>query len=430
VNGVCQTAEAALKFNVAIPALAGKTITGARLRLYVTNPSATGQFQVFDLLRSWNESSTTWTQWTSGSPWTLAGANGSGDRGLVRGSFSNVSTTGYKEFPLNADGVKLVQAWLATTTPNNGLLIRPTTSSPCTNAADDLGFSSRETSNPPQLVLDYADSSAATTLKVMAYNVHKGRGTDGVYDVSRHARWINTIGSELVCMSEALGVVETNMQGAVNAATSRTWNKVSNYGLVTNNQQILTPYQIVRWDNLVYSSYACEKRGALHAEIRVNASLTVHMFCTHWDVTYSGCTSSASIRQAQSNQLKQWAATFTGGPRIILGDLNSSYNTAEVTSLASSTNGSYTNLWSKAVTEGKATAYPDNPVSHSTRTISFDADHIFFFPNGKSFTLTSATVPDMRVPNTATSVVDKIGTTDDKGVRPSDHNLKAVVITY
>jgi hypothetical protein len=39
-----------------------------------------------------------------------------------------------------------------------------------------------------------------------------------------------------------------------------------------------------------------------------------------------------------------------------------------------------------------------------------------------------AEVPDQRAPNTSSLVTVKIGTTDDAGVRPSDHNFMEVTL--
>jgi hypothetical protein len=156
-NGACALAETALRFDLSgLPA--GRTITDAKLKLYLTNTSVAGQFQVFSLKRNWSEAAASWRHWTAGSPWSSPGGNYvPDDRGRVpRASFSGTpSTTGYALFPLNSDGIRQVQEWADGLLPNQGFLLRPTVASPCSNTQDDIAFQSREGANPPKLVITY-----------------------------------------------------------------------------------------------------------------------------------------------------------------------------------------------------------------------------------------------------------------------------------
>jgi hypothetical protein len=156
-SGACALAETALRFNLSgLPD--GSTVTDARLKLYVTNTSVAGQFQVYSLKRNWSETAATWRHWMAGSLWTAPGANHVPlDRGRIpRASFTGTpNTTGYALFPLNSDGIRQVQEWVDGVVPNYGFLVRPTVASPCSNARDDFAFHSREGANPPKLVITY-----------------------------------------------------------------------------------------------------------------------------------------------------------------------------------------------------------------------------------------------------------------------------------
>jgi hypothetical protein len=99
--------------------------------------------------------------------------------------------------------------------------------------------------------------------------------------------------------------------------------------------------------------------------------------------------------------------------------LNAQVYTAEVGTILQQ----YYGEWDRAVGKGVATAYPDNPPSTNTRTRKSRIDHIFSSKSASGVSVTGAEVPDQRAPNTASKVVVKIGTTDDNGVRPSDHNF-------
>ena len=83
----------------------------------------------------------------------------------------------------------------------------------------------------------------------------------------------------------------------------------------------------------------------------------------------------------------------------------------------------YSGGWDKAVSEGTATAYADNPVSLSTRTRRSRIDHVLYSKGATGVSVTGGGPPDQRAAGTAAHVTVKIGTLDDKGVRPSDHNF-------
>src|SRR4051794_34402696 len=129
-------------------------------------------------------------------------------------------------------------------------------------------------------------------------------------------------------------------------------------------------------------------------------------------------------RQVEANQLVAFAAQFAE-PRIIAGDLNAQVYTPEVETILQQ----YYGAWDEAVSKGLATAYPDNPPSATTRSRRSRIDHIFYSKGASGASVTEAELPDQRAPNTAALVVVKLSTTDDKGVRPSDHNFMETTLT-
>jgi hypothetical protein len=70
-----------------------------------------------------------------------------------------------------------------------------------------------------------------------------------------------------------------------------------------------------------------------------------------------------------------------------------------------------------AMNAGAAAAYPDNPVNFNTRTRRTRIDWILYSGN---VSVQGAEVPDTR--NLNETVCEFIGTSDDLGVRPSDHD--------
>src|SRR5438128_2726066 len=80
--------------------------------------------------------------------------------------------------------------------------------------------------------------------------------------------------------------------------------------------------------------------------------------------------------------------------------------------------------WMKAVDSGTASAYADNPPSTYTRTRRSRIDFVFCAKSATNLSVSAGQVPDTR--NLSVKPVILLGTLDDKGVRPSDHNFSTV----
>ena len=87
----------------------------------------------------------------------------------------------------------------------------------------------------------------------------------------------------------------------------------------------------------------------------------------------------------------------------------------------------YLDGWDAAVSRNAATAYADNPPNLYTRTRRSRIDHVFYSKAATNLSVTAGKVPDSR--NLAVRPIVLIGTLDDKGVRPSDHNFTTVDFT-
>ena len=128
---------ALLRWNNLISIPANATINSASILLNVTNNSAFA-YPLYDVTRAWVEGANngaagtgaSWTYYDAGTTaWGTAGAagtTGSVDRGITNlwsstGSFGG--SPGVKTITLNADGLALVQGWVAGGT-NNGVIIQ------------------------------------------------------------------------------------------------------------------------------------------------------------------------------------------------------------------------------------------------------------------------------------------------------------------
>lgn len=110
---------------------AGKTITGAQVKLQVTDRS-TG---TYDLYRA-------------GAAWTEANATYSGVTLSTKIGSIVPSATGAQTLTLNAAGLQLVKDWASGAAANNGVVLS-------SSSSDGVDWSSREGSSAPQLILTY-----------------------------------------------------------------------------------------------------------------------------------------------------------------------------------------------------------------------------------------------------------------------------------
>jgi endonuclease/exonuclease/phosphatase family metal-dependent hydrolase len=171
--------------------------------------------------------------------------------------------------------------------------------------------------------------------------------------------------------------------------------------------------------NLVLSTYSFSATGSRYlsytrsiAQVTINVGgRSINFFATHLDHT------SSTLRQTEAQELISWTSGFAN-PKIVAGDLNAANDTPEVISLLNV----YRDSWVDALNQGAALAYPDNPVWLNTRTRRWRIDFILYSSDLTTFATRGTNIPDTRDLSN-TNVVNLLGTLDDKGVRPSDHNL-------
>jgi PKD repeat protein len=263
-------------------------------------------------------------------------------------------------------------------------------------------------------VVAVSGTSSETKLRVVQANIaYGGHGTDNIINLNRIADELVKLNPDVASLVEAIGAYSdpSLIPGLMKQKTGLTWYSyyVPKYPGCPEGVMVLSKWPIVSSAPL-YMSY---QMPVAEATINVNGKL-ISFFSTHfqWPGNASG------QRQVEANQLVAFASKFAE-PRIIAGDLNAQVYTPEVQTILQQ----YYGAWDEAVSKGVATAYPDNPVGTLTRTRRSRIDHIFYAKGATGVSVAAAAVPDQRAPNTAGLVTVKIGTTDDKGLRPSDHNF-------
>jgi endonuclease/exonuclease/phosphatase family metal-dependent hydrolase len=244
-------------------------------------------------------------------------------------------------------------------------------------------------------------------LRVMSFNSQFGEGTDAVTNFSRTASWIVTNNADVVALCEMPPTQVSTMVTLMNQKTGRSWYShfVPKYPNCPEGNLILSRYPIVS----VGSYYLSFNRSVAEATISVSGK-NISFFATHLD------DASSANRYTEVGELTNWAANFAE-PRIFAGDFNGGPDTSEAIRMA----GTNYDSWAQAMNLGVASAYPDNPVASQTRTRRGRIDYVFYSKGASNLVLKSAKIPDSRDLNN-TNVVILLGTLDDKGVRPSDHN--------
>jgi endonuclease/exonuclease/phosphatase family metal-dependent hydrolase len=259
-------------------------------------------------------------------------------------------------------------------------------------------------------VLLFASSATANTVKlrVVSWNIAFGQGTDGVTNYDRIATWLARMSPDLIALCEIPPDKVSTVQNLLSQKTGRVWHShfVPKSPGTPEGNLILSAYSF----STLGSRYLSYNRSIAQATINVGGR-NINFFATHLDHT------SSALRLTQAVELISWTGGFAS-PRIVAGDLNAGNDTPEILRLLTS----YRDSWVDALNAGSAFAYPDNPVWLNTRTRRWRIDFVLYSADTSTFIARRGEIPDLRDLGN-TNVVNRLGTLDDKGVRPSDHNL-------
>jgi endonuclease/exonuclease/phosphatase family metal-dependent hydrolase len=250
-------------------------------------------------------------------------------------------------------------------------------------------------------------SIAGTPLRVLSWNIQFGQGTDGVTNFDRIATWLARLNPDLIALCEVPPDKVSSLVNLLSQKTGRVWNShfVPKSPGTPEGNLILSTYSF----STLGSRYLSYNRSIAQATINVGGR-NINFFATHLDHT------SSALRLAEAAELVDWTGGFAA-PRIVAGDMNAGNDTPEIIRLL----GAYRDSWVDSLNLGSAFAYPDNPVWLNTRTRRWRIDFILFSADTTTFSARRSEIPDTRDLSN-TNVVNALGTLDDKGVRPSDHN--------
>lgn len=262
--------------------------------------------------------------------------------------------------------------------------------------------------------------AAGDVLTVLQWNTyHGGYGTDGVFNPDRQVSWMVSRNADVISLNEVTATNAASFQAKVEAATGVTWysHHIAAQSDGTGNQ-ILSRYPFLSTSIYRMRTNGTYARGVAQATIDVGGR-AVDVFSTHLD------NEDDAIRSAQVQELVTFMSGFAE-PRIVAGDLNATPDAGSIQALGAD----YVDTWGEAVLSSAATAYPpDNPADAATRTQRARIDYVFYSEWSANVAASSAAMPDTR-DLTNTNVTRLLGTPDDRGVRPSDHNPFWVTLQF
>jgi len=262
----------------------------------------------------------------------------------------------------------------------------------------------KNTALRPRLVITYSGSksvptapapSAGTTLRVMQWNIHKTKGSDGVCNPDRIAGVIAAQKVDVLSLNEVNFFsgqcawtfdMGEKLKGLVEQKTGKTWYlqhvDVNGFGNV-----ILSRYRPVSSS----STQLSYDRGVAQMGVVVNGR-TVNIFSTH--VEYYN----AAWRPIQIAEAIRWVSTFAE-PRVFMGDFNTNPGTADYNLVVKVTN----DAWAAAKSAGTATAYNGTGNTHGASRFDY-----VFYSKGKTLALNSVKVPDTRIGTVVSSDHDPV----------------------
>ena len=267
------------------------------------------------------------------------------------------------------------------------------------------------------LIAVNGSSSGGGKFRAVQANIsYGGHGTDNIINLNRTTDYLVKLNPDAASLSEVIGGYNDPVliTALMETKTGIKWynHYVPKFAGSPEGVMILSKWPIVSTAGYFMSF----QMPIAEATLDVNGK-HVSFFATHFQWPEGA----DAERQVEATQLVAFAARFPE-PRIIGGDLNAQVYTSAVNTILEQYDGG----WDAAVSKGVATAYPANPASTNTRTRRSRIDHVFYSKGDSGISVTGAEVPDQRAPGTASKVVVRIGTTDDEGVRPSDHNFMEV----
>jgi endonuclease/exonuclease/phosphatase family metal-dependent hydrolase len=388
---------------------ANAVIQSAKLYLVLRNAesSQARPFTAYYVNQSFVTGQTNWYYYRSGQGWSSPGGDFGGSFGTTYvdnsvGSAYEFDLTDLVQQTVNGQfGSRYTRVALVDTGGTDGGNYREFYSTRAINGAvrpklvvtygGSSSSSSASSPSPSPAPAPSSSPSSGTSLRVMQWNIHKTKGTDGVCDADRTANAIVAQNPDVVSLNEVNFYAGTcgysvdmsqQLQSLLQQKTGVTWYRQS------VNPNGVGNALLSRIAPVSSSSFILDYgRGVAQMGIVVNGR-TVNVFSTH--IEYDN----ASWRPTQISEALGWLSNFSK-PRIFMGDFNTWPGTGDYYTLT----GSYTDSWVAASNAGTAASFNGTGATEGESRIDF------VLISG-ALSISSVKVPDTYV----------------NGAYPSDHN--------
>jgi endonuclease/exonuclease/phosphatase family metal-dependent hydrolase len=257
----------------------------------------------------------------------------------------------------------------------------------------------------PRLVITYGSTTSppprtSTTLRVMQWNVHKTKGSDGRCDPDRIANVIVAQNPDVVSLNEVNFYsgdcawsfdMGERLESLIERKTGLAWHRrdVNVYGGTSGYGNVLLSRYPFASSSRLLLSYS---RGIAQIGIVVNGR-NINLFSTH--VEYYNST----WRPLQIAEVVRWMRSFSE-PRIVMGDFNTWPDTADYRLIATT----HQDAWVMAQSLGTATSYTGNGATHNGNS---RLDYVFY-SKVAPLTLRSVDVPNVRINRVSPSDHDPV----------------------
>jgi len=408
------TRRTMLKFDTHNTVPAGATVQSAKLTLTISKADPeTRKLGIYRLSRTFDEKYTSWYTRKSGLRWVTAG----GDLAEKWAETSVGAAVGSKvTFDITALVQRVVKGTYGSSRYTRMALVDLGGGSN-TSYKEFYNSESTDVSVRPALTVVYGGTSSTptttqpetttgSTLKVLHWNIHRGWGTDGKYDLNRIASWIAKINPNIVSLNEVQRYTShanedqpARLLSMLKSKTGASWYmyfRTTSGSSKGHGNLILSRFPIASTSYCQLSS----ARVAANVAVTVNGRL-VNFYSTHLDSS----SSTSTYRIAEVKKLLACLGT-DAEQKIVAGDFNARDYTTEINMME---NVNYDG-WAEAAEDGTSVDYPGNTAYGATRRRRID--YVWWSKRASYVTLKSARVFDTR---------------DADGDMPSDH--KPLLVT-
>ena len=158
------------------------------------------------------------------------------------------------------------------------------------------------------------------TIRVVTYNVHRGRGLDGRTKPDRIAAVLQDIDADVVALQEVVGAGPRHggHAEAFGAALGMGWVMAPTRHLWSHQfgNVVLSRFPITHHVRYNLSWKTCEPRGCMRVDLAIDDELTLHLYNAHFGTAILE-------RRVQAQRLAGIVSDRrVTGPKIVLGDFN------------------------------------------------------------------------------------------------------------